>query len=685
MSTRLFQHLPFKRKLTLITVIASGLALVLAGIAFTVYEVVLFRRTMLEHLGRTAQMLGDNSSAALSFRDPASATQTLRSLAAEPNIMAAAIYDESGRVFATYSASGQQTLDLAPPPQADGHRFADTHLELFRTIQAGGEPIGTIRLVSGLNEMHARLWRYLLIVLAVLATSSLGVLVLSHQLHQAILRPIAHLSAVANQVATEKNYSVRAVKEADDEVGRLIEAFNEMLSQIQLRDGELKRARELLEARVVERTRQLEEEIVERRRSETALRESNERFEVVARATSDVIWDWDVVTDEIWWNENFQAVLGHRAGGGSKAAESRVPHVHPDDVEAVRSELAAALRGPGQHWTREYRFRRGDGAYATVVDRGFILRDFQGNAVRMIGALQDVTQQREATAELERTHRELVEASRRAGQAEVATSVLHNVGNVLNSVMVSTAVAADRLRTMRVTNIAQVADLLAQNRSELGPFFTADQKGKVLLEYLPQLARLLDADRAAAATEITAVMRHVEHIREIVARQQSFARTGGVLERVPLATIVDDALALNAESLARHAIHIERRYEQLPVFPVDKHRVLEILVNLVRNAKDAVKAAVPRGQGRIEVVIARTPEARGAIRVIDNGVGIAPENLTRIFQHGFTTRRDGHGFGLHSGALAARQLDGSLQVSSEGPGRGATFTLEIPLPKAPSC
>lgn len=678
---RRLEHLPFKRKLTVITMMASGVALLLAGIGFTTYEVVVFRGTLLDHLGRTAQILGDNSSAAVAFRDPVAAEQTLRSLAAEPHIVAAAIYDEAGNVFATYRSLTAPPFDPPESVPPIGHHFGKTHLQLTRIISAGDDIIGAIQLVSDLREMRVRVWRYLLIALAVLATSSLGVLLLAHQLHKSAMRPISHLSAVAGMVASKRDYSVRARKETDDEVGGLIDAFNDMLGQIQLRDVELKAAHELLEERVAERTRQLEEEIAERSRSEAALRESNRRFEIVTRATTDVVWDWDIASDEIWWNENFQQVFGYRTESGMKSAHSWAPHLHPDEASHVVAALAAVLEGRDHLWSKEYRFRRADGGFATVLDRAYVLRDPHGNPTRMIGALQDVTERRTAEAELARTHRELVEASRRAGQADVATSVLHNVGNVLNSVIVSTTLAVDRLRGLRVEKIAQTGELLRQNEAMLGPFFTADPKGRALLDYLPQLARLLATERAGISTELELVRRHIAHIKEIVTEQQSLAKSVGVLEKVPLATVVDDALALNADSFERHMIAVERRYGEVPVFPVDKHSVLQILVNLIQNAKDAVKAGVPPGQRRIELELIRTAEQTVRIRVADNGVGIAPENLTRIFQHGFTTRHDGHGFGLHSGALAARKLGGRLVASSPGPGSGAAFTLEIPIQK----
>ncbi len=675
---RAFSQLPVGLRLTLITMIASGAALLIAGTAFTTYEVVVFRRTLVEQLGRTAQILADNSSAALSFRDPASAAQTLRSLATDPHMLAAAIYDQRGEVFATYRAANSAAVPVIPATAApEGHRFGQASLELFRSIKLADEQAGTIYLVSDLAEIDARLFRYVLIAAPVLLVSLLVAWLLARRLHPLITRPILHLSAVAGTVAGEKDYSVRAAKEADDELGRLIDAFNEMLAQIQARDAELKAARETLELRVEQRTHELRDEVAERRRSEAALTESNRRFELVSRATTEVIRDWDLVRGTMWWNENLRAVFGH-APAENWTMESWTGRIHPDDAGGVLGSVRAVIDGAGHLWSGEYRFRRADGTYANVFDRGYVLRDERGQPLRMIGAVQDFTQRRAAQEELARTHRELVEASRRAGQAEVATSVLHNVGNVLNSVIVSSTLSLERVHGLRVQHLERVASLLDENRAQLGPFFTENVKGRVVPDYLRDLGRHLERDRAGIMAELESLRRHVDHIKEIVTRQQGYARSVGVLEKVPLAAIVDDAVALNADSLARHTIEVVRHYDDVPAFPVDKHRVMQIVVNLVTNAKDALKAGPPASRRRLELALARTPVGTVQVRVSDNGVGIAAENLTRIFQHGFTTRHDGHGFGLHSGALAAQQLGGSLAAQSEGLGRGAVFVLELP-------
>jgi signal transduction histidine kinase len=161
--------------------------------------------------------------------------------------------------------------------------------------------------------------------------------------------------------------------------------------------------------------------------------------------------------------------------------------------------------------------------------------------------------------------------------------------------------------------------------------------------------------------------------------QQTYAKVDGLTEAVSPAVLLEDALRLNEESLVRNSVTVDRDYDATaPTVTVDKHKVLEILVNLITNARHAVCDAA-RPDRKIRVRVAQTCNRRVSVEVQDNGVGIPQENLVRIFQHGFTTKKNGHGFGLHSGALAARQMGGSLTVNSEGPGQGATFKLELPI------
>ena len=219
--------------------------------------------------------------------------------------------------------------------------------------------------------------------------------------------------------------------------------------------------------------------------------------------------------------------------------------------------------------------------------------------------------------------------------------------------------------------------LLQEHAHDLGEFITNDSRGKHVPAHLAQLSEHLLAEQETNVRELDSLRRNVEHIKEIVAMQQNYATFGGVKEMINVVDLVEDSLRLNEGALSRHGVEVIREFENVPPLNVEKHKILQILVNLLRNAKHACQDS-ERADKRLTVRVANG-EGRIKISVMDNGVGIPPENLTRIFNHGFTTRKGGHGFGLHSGALAAKEMGGSLTVHSDGPGQGATFTIELPV------
>lgn len=284
-----------------------------------------------------------------------------------------------------------------------------------------------------------------------------------------------------------------------------------------------------------------------------------------------------------------------------------------------------------------------------------------------------------AQTELKETHQKLVVTARQAGMAEVASDVLHNVGNVLNSVNTCVAVLRRELGESRVENLGRTLDLIDEHQDDLADYLIRDEKGQKVLPYLRGVSVRLKEEQSEAAQTLENLTRHVQHITEIISVQQSFAKAIGVIEDVDLNDVIDDAVNICSESLARNHVELIVEREELPVARLDRHQLMQILVNLLTNARNAV-CCQSKSNGR-QIWLRAAADGGGWIHidVVDNGVGIPEENLKRIFSHGFTTRRDGHGFGLHSAALAAKQMDGHLEAFSEGEGKGARFTLTIPV------
>ena len=297
---------------------------------------------------------------------------------------------------------------------------------------------------------------------------------------------------------------------------------------------------------------------------------------------------------------------------------------------------------------------------------------------------REIEERLRVQAEVEKIHRQLLVSSHLAGMAEVATSVLHNVGNVLNGANVLTSSIASQVQRSEARGVSQLAALLAEHRADLGRFLSEGDKGQLVCAHLDRLGSHLTKEQAQLAEKIGLLSESLQHIKEIVAMQQNHARVYGVTETSSLADTVEDAIQMCSSGLARPDLKILRDYEELPPATLDRHKVLQILFNLLENARQAC-AAGGAAQPQITVRLRPHGPERLLVQVSDNGVGIPRANLPKIFTQGFSTRQGGHGFGLHNSVLAAQDLGGSLNVHSDGPGRGATFTLELPLtPPEPS-
>jgi signal transduction histidine kinase len=290
----------------------------------------------------------------------------------------------------------------------------------------------------------------------------------------------------------------------------------------------------------------------------------------------------------------------------------------------------------------------------------------------MVDALQ------QAKKEGKITQQKLVETARQAGMAEMISNVLHNVGNVLNSVGVTTATMHRRIDKSRIGSLSNLSALFKEKESALGDYLTSDPQGRKVPEYLLSLSDHLINEQAGLVKDVQTLERHVQHVRDIIHLQQDYSRTRGLTEPVYIETVIEDALRLNQEQNAKYDIQVEKAYAHLPECWLDRHKLLQILINLFSNARHAVMANEV-GARQVRVAVKQRIPDSVRIEVADNGMGIAPDNLTRIFQHGFTTRPDGHGFGLHSSAIAAGELGGSLKAKSEGGGKGATFVLDLPF------
>lgn len=543
-------------KLNVLLAIAAGVALLVSCVAFVAHDVRKTRSAKIEHLAAIADTVAAANLESLAARDAARAQRALAALRTHAQIAFGALYDAHGNLLASYQHPAHPAVAPPAAQAADGFHTDDGYFGVFRHVADQNGPVGAVYLRAAMWHPGQELLHYVRIVsLVSVAALSLSVIV-SSRLQGLVTAPIVRLTAAAQRISAQRDYSLRVQKAAGDELGTLYDEFNAMLERVAQGERELQAAHDQLESRVQQRTSQL---------LQTNLKLSRE-----------------------------------------------------------------------------------------------------------------VAERQRAEQELAILHQKLVDAAHRAGMAEIATDVLHNVGNVLNSVNVSCAVAAEQLRDSSAPEVERVARLLDEHRDQLGDFISSDERGQQVPHFLHLLGQQLLVEQAALVREINVLGKNVDHIKDIVAMQQSYAGVSGVVEPVRLADLLEDAVRLNASGLEKHSIEIVRQYAPLPQMLAQKQKLLQVLVNLVQNARDALSES-GRLDARLVLSIQRTADEAVRIEVRDNGAGIPAENMTRIFAHGFTTKQMGHGFGLHSCANAAKEMGGRLTATSDGVGCGASFKLDLPL------
>lgn len=318
------------------------------------------------------------------------------------------------------------------------------------------------------------------------------------------------------------------------------------------------------------------------------------------------------------------------------------------------------------------------GAYKTTssIDPTVLAISIAGVTFLILGIAVFVSTYKEAL------NQQLLTTARQAGMAEVAASVLHNVGNVLNSVNISAALVKEKLALSKLKELNNLSRLIHEHQHDLVNFMTHDPNGSQIPMYIQMLAQEWDKEKTAIAEEVEILIKNIEHIKNVIAMQQNLSRVTNLEQIISLDKTLDEALFITGIDANHPEIKIEKHYGSVKPFFVDKIKILQILVNLIHNAKDAV---LESGKEHKNIKLTIHPSANGWIKVdvVDNGVGILPGNKTKIFSYGFTTKKAGHGFGLHTSALAAKEMGGFINASSEGQGKGSTFTLKLPY-KLPS-
>jgi len=368
-------------------------------------------------------------------------------------------------------------------------------------------------------------------------------------------------------------------------------------------------------------------------------------------------------------------LLGLPEGGSRKFIVNTVPIM--DDASTVRGALVSF------HDVTEL-----DRAHSSLkeanseleLSRFQILEKNQELETTNTSLHVEMNERKKAQAEREELHQQLVQASRQAGMADVASSVLHNVGNVLTSINVSTDILLKTLKKPMVGDVCRIASMFHEHQDNLEAFLTQDAKGKQIPSYLGMVAESLSGSHQTIQGELDSLVKKVDHIKRVIMSQQDIAHAGEIREATVVEDLMEQALLMGMPEPGEYGIRVVREYAPVPTIMTDRHHVLQILVNVITNAKNAM-VEYPANSHCLTVRILVPADRIGSVRleVTDTGGGIKAENLPRLFAQGFTTRKAGHGIGLHSAAISAKNLGGVLQGQSAGEGRGATFMLDLPL------
>jgi PAS domain S-box-containing protein len=636
---KFLQNLSLNRKLALVSTVTSATALLLALALLAAYEWVTFRDEMSRKFTLLAAVIGENCRPALEFDRADDSVATLSALKQEPHVISACIYDQNGRVFATWARADASEPFTPPPVEPEGIRMGGGRFELFQAIRQDGTRLGTLFLRTDLDALVLRAMRLMELLGLVLGVSLLLSWLLSRRLRPLISTPILNLAQLARRVAEERNYTLRAPVTTRDEIGGLVEDFNHMLHQIEQREVALSQANNELESRVKARTHELTSEIEVRRKAEDALRESEHLFRSLADSVPVLVWMSG--TDKLCYhfNQSWLDFTGRTLA--DETGKGWLAGVHADDAARCLEVRDSSF----EHRTRfqvEYRLRRADGHYRWVLDAAKPRWNADGSFAGFIGACIDITERREQETVL-RLAKEAAEAASKA-KSEFLATMSHEIRTPMNGVLgfanllLTTSLTqeqADFVSTIRGSGeslLALINDILD---------FSKIEAGKLQLETIPY-------DLPQVAEEVGALMSAKAHEKQI-------------------------ELAVRCDS------QVPRDWQGDPV------RVRQVLLNLVGNAIKFTSL------GHVLVSVAPSdrvgPNGRPMIRlsIQDTGMGIPPEKQHLLFQKfqqvdSSTTRRfGGTGLGLAISKLLVEMMGGVIGVDSTL-GKGSTFWFDLPAP-----
>lgn len=527
---------------------------------------------------------------------------------------------------------------------------------------------------ASLTEANEQIQFSTIIILAI--ALQIGIL-LAIRITGDIVPPIHRLMTAAKNVA-QGDLNAEVMVTSKDEIGQLGQSFNAMVDDLRAASmkeqsilDELQTLNHELESRVQNRTKDLEE-------SETKI-----------RAILDNIGEGIIVLDEKGTIESLnpaaEAIFGLKEDDAIGLNAALLIANSDDDelskLDDYKDEADGIFRNSEEQQPREYQGLRSNGSTFPVE---FVVSPMKIDDKQLrVCILRDVSARKETESKLANAQNQLVDAAHKSGMAEMATGVLHNIGNILNSVNLAGEEIYRISGSSKISGLLKANDMLQQHEENMGEFLSQDARGKKLPEYFIKIGKVLNDEISSIRSESKELIAKTTMMKEVISTQQAYAKSGFHSEQLNLQELVEDALKIQEASLKKWGVKLNTHFAEIPICSGQKSKLLQVITNLIKNAKEAMNDNDQFNRPKeLNIETGIVNDNAIYLKVQDNGCGINKDQLAKIFNHGFTTKESGHGFGLHSSANAMTEMKGSLKVDSEGVQKGACFTVTIPTGKA---
>lgn len=404
----------------------------------------------------------------------------------------------------------------------------------------------------------------------------------------------------------------------------------------------------------------------------------NNRLTYAQTIASMGYWVYDVTTQKIYWSNSAVEILGTDFTNNNQSYKSFIEALPEISRKDASAKFDAAINSEE----------------IVEFEINFLKTNFNkwmhfmlcSSGDTLTGIVMDITKRKSYEKKVEELNKQIILSARHVGRADIAASVLHNIGNMLNSVMTSADIISENTANECIERFEMVCNLIKSNSKNIGDFLENDEKGKLLPGYLMMLKDEMKIQHAHLEQESLELKKTLSHIKSIINSQQGIAKTASVITSVNLNNLIVSSIKITGINFANHKIEISNICNVNEEIVTDEPKLTQIIVNLIINASDAIKMRyedehIHEG-GKISITsdtISKNNNDYIEIIISDNGIGISPDVIKKLFTFGYTSKANGHGFGLHSSMLSAKEINGDIMVKSPGHNKGTTFTIMLNL------